>query len=105
MDWGSCLAGGEDKVATLRCVPIVFMNVINALLVFVGAVTVIFIIIGGIKILTSSGDPKQVTGARQTITYAILGLVLVLLSFLIVNIIASVTGVSCIRGMSITACG
>jgi uncharacterized membrane protein len=110
MDWSQCLAKNPDGtpveggVATISCIPIILSNLINAALIFSGIVAVIFIIIGGFKYIRSGGDPKQVDGARKTLTFAIIGLILVLLSFFILFMISSFTGVDCIRTFGFTNC-
>lgn len=81
-------------IATLDCLPNLLQNIITWLLVFAGIVALFFIIFSGIKFITSSGDPKQVEGARHTLTYAIIGLLVVLLSYFIVNTIFGITGFS-----------
>ncbi len=58
------------------------------LLGIAGAVAVLFIVIGGVKLVTSVGNPKRLEDAKKTLTYAIIGLVAVLLSTVILNIIA-----------------
>lgn len=100
-DWGNCVV---DGAATLSCIPIVFKNIVTAALVFVGVVAVFLIILSGIKFITSAGDPKQVEGARNTLTYAIIGLVVVLLSFLIINVIGRITGAECINAFGFNSC-
>lgn len=100
--WDNCV--NEAGVATLRCVPIVFQNIVTAALMFAGVAAVFFIIISGYKFMTSGGDPKAVEGARKTATYAIIGLVLILLSFAIVQFISISTGVKCINGFSFENC-
>lgn len=60
-------------------------QVTNVLLAFAGALSVIFIIIGGIMYATSAGNDSQVQKAKSTITNAIIGLVISLLGFAIVN--------------------
>jgi len=55
-----------------------------------GASAVIFIIIGGIEMLTAYGNDEKITNAKKTITYAIVGLLVALLSYAIVTIISSV---------------
>lgn len=45
--------------------------------------TLIFIVIGGIKFITSGGDPAKVASARSSITYAVIGMVLLILAFVI----------------------
>lgn len=95
-----CLDTASDPtgagIATISCIGPVIQNVINAALVFVGIVSLILIIISSIKFIFSGGDPKQVEGARNTLTYAIIGFLVVVLSFTILNLIAYVTGVNCI---------
>jgi len=91
--WGDCVQNG---VATLACIPIVFNNVVDWAIALAGLTAVFFIIFAGIKFLTSGGDPKQVEGARKTLTYAIIGLIIVFLSFAIIKLIGTITGASCI---------
>jgi len=52
-----------------------------------GLVAVIFLIIGGFKYLTSSGNADAVEGAKGTIINAIIGLIVIFISFLLVNYI------------------
>lgn len=96
-DWGSCV---ENGVATLRCIPVVFQNLVSAALIFVGATAVIFIVYAGIKFITSGGDPKQVGEARKVMTFAIIGLILVLSSFAIMYFIAYATKTNCIKNFN-----
>jgi len=97
MDWSKCL-DGNSGVATLRCIPIVFNNLIHAALMFVGVVAIFFIIYSGYQLVTSGGDPKKVQGGRQTMTFAIIGLVIVLSSFAIITFIGTITGTtSCLN--------
>ena len=62
-------------------------TVINVLLFIIGAVAVIMIIIGGIKYTISNGDSSQITSAKNTILYAVIGLVVALLAYAIVNFV------------------
>ena len=55
-------------------------TVINLLSVIVGIVAVIMIIIAGLKYITSAGDSNKVTSAKNTLLYAIIGLVIVALA-------------------------
>lgn len=97
-EWGSCV---QDGVATLSCLPTVFSNIVYWAAGLAGIVAVFFIILAGIKFLTSGGDPKQVEEARKTMTYAIVGLVLILMSFAIIKIIGAITNADCItKGFS-----
>jgi hypothetical protein len=89
--WDSCLENGD--VATLACVPIVIQNVITAALVFSGLIALIIIIYSGIRYMTSKGDQTVVDSAKKSMTYAIIGLVVIFLSFFIVSLISNITGV------------
>lgn len=91
MEWGSCLQNG---IATLACIPIVIKNVIQWALIFAGIIALFLIIYAGFQFVTSKGDPQQVDSAKKTLTYAIIGLLLILFSFAILNLISTVTGVS-----------
>ena len=70
----------------------VFENLVSAILGFAGIVLFILLVVGGFKFITSGGDPKAVEGAKKTISYAILGLVLLLVSYLILVLIRKITG-------------
>ena len=67
----------------------VFKQVTNTILYIVGIVAVIMLIIGGIKYVISGGDAKKVTDAKNTVLYAIIGLVIAFLAFAIVNFVIS----------------
>ncbi len=67
----------------------VFKQVTNTILYIVGIIAVIMLIIGGIKYVVSGGDSKKVTDAKNTVLYAIIGLVIAFLAFAIVNFVIS----------------
>lgn len=102
-EWDSCLKGTE-KIASLDCVPIVFENLVRAALMFAGVIALIFIILSGIKMITSGGDPKAIGAAKQTLTFAIIGLVIILFSFLIISTIGYITGTQCISSFGFDTC-
>ncbi len=68
--------------------------VINVFSLIVGVVSVIMIIIGGLKYITSGGDSGNITGAKNTILYAIIGLVVVALAQVVVKFVLQKTGES-----------
>lgn len=63
--------------------------IINVALGVIGFVAVVMIIMGGVQYTTSSGDAAKVTKAKNTIMYGVIGLVIALLAFAIVNFILS----------------
>jgi heme O synthase-like polyprenyltransferase len=93
INWESCAPGGT---ATLSCVPMLFEVIVFWALVFAGIVAFFLIILSGYKFMNSGGDPKAADSARKTLTYAVLGLLLVFLSFFIIETISTVTGTGCI---------
>lgn len=110
IEWKDCIQeiknidGTINKVPTLNCIPSLFQNIISTLLLFVGIVALFLIIYSGIKFTTSGGDAKQAEGAQKTLTYAILGLVVVLFSFFIINVIADTLQTPCIKLFGFTNC-
>jgi cytochrome bd-type quinol oxidase subunit 2 len=62
-------------------------TIINVISLVVGVVSVIMIIVGGLRYITSNGDSGNVTNAKNTILYAIIGLVIVALAQLIVQFV------------------
>lgn len=61
-------------------------SLFNGVLMIAGAVAVVFVTLGGIKYSTSQGNPGDTQKAKETIIYALVGLVFVILSFAIVNL-------------------
>ncbi len=62
-------------------------KIVNGLLYVLGAVSVIVIIFAGVFYTTSVGDPKMVEKAKNTLMYAVIGLVVALLAYAIVNFV------------------
>jgi hypothetical protein len=63
-------------------------NLLNIIFGIFGAVTLLFIVIGGFRYVISSGDPKNTAKAKNTIIYALIGLVVTLSAVVIVNFVA-----------------
>lgn len=93
MDWNSCVVNG---VASLQCIPYLFANVVNFLLMAAGTVCFLLLLYAGIRYILAGGDSKQLDTARKTITYAVIGLIIILCSYILLNILATITGVNCI---------
>lgn len=62
-------------------------TIVNMMLFILGAIAVIMIIIGGIRYATSNGESSAVQSAKNTILYSVIGLVVAILSYAIVNFI------------------
>lgn len=84
---GVCESGASSQVCDKKDDNItdVIITVINVLLFLVGVISVIMIIIGGIRFATSAGDSGSVTAGKNTIMYAVIGLVVAFFAYAIVN--------------------
>ena len=63
----------------------VITTIINTMLFIVGLLAVIMIIYADIRFVTAHGDEKQVESARQTIIYSVVGLIVAILAYALVN--------------------
>lgn len=82
-------AQGAGTPATLFGEGSIFTTVVNIMLFIIGAICVIMLIWGGIRYTTSAGNSASVTSAKNTIMYAIIGLIIAFLAFAIVNWVLS----------------
>ncbi len=64
-------------------------TIINVIIGIVGFIAVVMIILGGISFITSQGDSAKVTKAKNTILYGVVGLIVAILAFAIVNFVLS----------------
>lgn len=71
---------------------------LNVLFIVAAVFALLTLLLAGIQWITSDGDKQKVSAARLRITYAVIGLVIVLLAFLIVNIIGGVFDVKLFTG-------
>ena len=65
------------------------ITILNGVIGIIAAVCVVIIVIGGVQYMTSSGDAGKVKKAKDTILYAIIGLVVCALAATIVNFVIS----------------
>lgn len=64
-----------------------FQSISNTLIFVIGAISVIMVIIGGLRYVLSTGNPTATSGAKDQILYAIIGVVVAILAFAIVNFV------------------
>jgi hypothetical protein len=81
------------QVPTLAGLGTMFTNIVTVILAIAGIAFFVLLLGSGFKFMTSGGDPKAVEGAKKTLTYAIAGLIIILLSYLILVLIKTLTGV------------
>lgn len=76
-------AGGTGA----KSVPDTIQDIINILLYVIGAAAVLMIVIGGFRYVTSNGEPAAASKAKTTIIYALIGVVVAVMAYGIVNFI------------------
>lgn len=81
----NCATGGDSN----RTINKIIHTIINLLSVVVGVVAVIMIIVGGLRYITSGDSDTSVTSAKNTILYAIIGLIIVALAQILVRFVLS----------------
>lgn len=91
---GTGIGSDPSGAPTIKCLEGVFANVVSVVVELAGFAFFVMFVIGAIKYLTSGGDPKATESAQKTISSALLGLVLIIGSFLILKLIETFTGVS-----------
>ncbi|OVE79229.1 hypothetical protein BVY00_00950 [bacterium G20] len=85
----NCASSGLSQGQANQKLNNIIHTVINLLSVIVGVVAVIMIIVGGLRYITSGGSDTSVTGAKNTILYAIIGLIIVALAQILVRFVLS----------------
>jgi amino acid transporter len=82
-----------DPSTGLRCtetsVPQIFKTVINWALGIAFGVAVIFLIIGGFRYITAGGNEESVEKGKSSVINALIGIVIIVLSYVIVNVVAN----------------
>ena len=68
-------------------------NILPYIYGIVGMLLLVYLILGGLQIMTSRGDPKAVSAAQAKITSAIIGFVIVFISAILVRIIGQILGI------------
>lgn len=65
----------------------IWTSIINTLIFVIGAVAVLMIVIGGLRYTLSAGDAGSTKGAKDTVLYAVIGLVIAVAAYAIVNFV------------------
>lgn len=84
---GANCSKGDDQGTDLFGPNGIFKTITNVLLFIIGAISVIMLIIGGIRYTISNGDSAAVTSAKNTILYAVIGIVVAILAYALVNFV------------------
>ena len=87
--------GKEEVNAALNTLPSantdnVLTNVMNVILYAAGVVAVVMVIMSAIQITTSAGDASKVSKAKKTLIGSVIGIIVVVLAYAIVNFVIGV---------------
>lgn len=82
-----------DEIPTIADLGEVFSRGVSSILGLAGIALFVVLLMGGFKYITAGTDPKAVESAQKTLTYAIIGLVIILAAYLILVLIKQITGV------------
>lgn len=95
-----CVAAYASDVPTIQGLECLVGNVLAVAVTLIGIVAFVMFLVGGFQYLTAGSNAKGVEQGRNSITFAIIGIVLALASIMILNIIARLTGVTTILKFS-----
>ncbi|HKX73708.1 MAG TPA: hypothetical protein VJM32_06840 [Candidatus Saccharimonadales bacterium] len=65
----------------------IWNRILTTFTYIIGAISVLMIIIGGIRYVTSNGDQNSITSAKNTILYSVIGLIVAILAYAIVSFV------------------
>ena len=85
-----CISSGVNSVGNTggsADIGAIIKTVVNVLLFVLGAISVIMIVVGGFKYVTSQGESSSLSSAKNTILYSVVGLVIAICAYGIVNFV------------------
>lgn len=88
-DCDSSLPAGAEGACDLDALLRLGENIVNTLIAIGFIVTVLFVLIGAFRMIVSQGNPEHLNQARANITSAIIGLVIVLVSWVVLNTVVN----------------
>lgn len=104
--WEAINAGCVDsEVATIQGIGCLLANVLSVTLTVLGIAGFIMIIYAAFNMMIMGGNSQATEKSKNTITFAIVGIILALSSFIIVNLISSFTGIEAIKKFAIPGSG
>lgn len=98
---GVCVYAEDKEVATLQGLQCLLANILSVTLTLIGIAGFIMLLVGSMKWLLSGGNAQHVEKAKNTMTYAVVGLIVALSAFIILNLVAEFTGIPSILKFTI----
>lgn len=93
---GVCVDTNNPDVATIQGLQCLVANILSVFLTLLGIVAFIMMVVSGFRLLVSAGNSQATEKAKNSVTYAVIGLVVAVSAFIILNLIARFTGVESI---------
>lgn len=100
---GVCVDTVNTDVATIQGFQCLIANVLSVALTLIGIAGFIMLVVGSMRWMLSGGNAQNVEKAKNTMTFAVVGLIVGLSSFIILNLVAEFTGVKSILQFTIPA--
>lgn len=95
---GACIGTGDAAdVATIQGIECMLANIFLVFFALIGLAAFIMIVVGAITILVSGGNSKGMETGKKSITFAIIGIVVALSGFIIINLLSAFTGVNLLK--------
>jgi phage shock protein PspC (stress-responsive transcriptional regulator) len=94
----NCTVKGVASIQGIGCL---LANVLSVVLTLIGMAGFVMLIYAAFNLLLSAGKSQEVEKSKKTITFAIIGIILALSSFIIINLIANFTGINLIKSFTI----
>ena len=92
MQSGADAARGNGQVTDLFGATGIFSTITSVLLFGVGAISVIMIVIGGLRYVISGGNSSAISAAKNTILYAVIGLIIAMLAYAVIHFVLTSFG-------------
>lgn len=77
----------EEHLVNINSFGELIKRVISILLLFAGAIAVVFLLVGGYQYIASRGNEEAMEAAKKTVTSAVIGIIIIVLAFAIVSIV------------------
>jgi len=92
-----CVGGANEDVATIQGLECLIANVFTVIITLIGLAAFVMFIVGSVQWMLSGGNTEGTKKARDTLTYAVIGIVVALSAFIVLNLVAGFTGVESIK--------
>jgi hypothetical protein len=85
--------GGDNDVATIGSIGSLFENFVSGITAFAGVVLFIVLVSAGFTFLFSGGDQKQLEKAKNSFTYALIGIIVIASAYLVIQLVGNFIGI------------